>query len=533
MTSDIVLDKIAFKDEQLLQLIYNIREPLHIIRNAQTDQLGLMTTTDYAELATNNKHPIYLHIGALPAIYPEWLGSQHFLLTHGTRFPYIVGEMANGIATAQMVIAAAQAGMIGFFGAAGLAPAVIEHNLDYIQKHLAPEVISWGANLIHSPHEPHLEQEVVNLFLQRHVRRISASAYMSLSSHIVHYACSGLFLDPSNVIHRRNHVFAKISRPEVAKLFMSPPPAEILNQLVNAGKLTSQEAKLAAYIPIAEDITVEADSGGHTDNRPLCALFPTIYALAEQISKQYNYAIPIRVGAAGSLGTPASVAAAFSMGAAYVLTGSINQATIESGLSETGKELLTKADIADVTMAPAADMFELGVKLQVLKRGTLFANRASKLYEIYSQYPSLEAIPEIEKTKLEQKVFAKSFSEIWELTQQFFAKRDPKQIERALQNPKYRMGLVFRWYLGLSSQWAIQGNIERKMDYQIWCGPAMGAFNQWVAGTFLEPLANRNVAQIGRNLLEGAAIIIRAQQLRSFGMTIPSSVFNFKPRPLA
>ena len=34
-------------------------------------------------------------------------------------------------------------------------------------------------------------------------------------------------------------------------------------------------------------------------------------------------------------------------------------------------------------MAPAADMFEMGVKLQVLKRGTMFPMRAQKLYELY------------------------------------------------------------------------------------------------------------------------------------------------------
>ena len=35
----------------------------------------------------------------------------------------------------------------------------------------------------------------------------------------------------------------------------------------------------------------------------------------------YGYARPIRVGAAGGLGTPESVASAFALGAAYVLTG--------------------------------------------------------------------------------------------------------------------------------------------------------------------------------------------------------------------
>ena len=44
-------------------------------------------------------------IGVLPPIYPEWLGNRSFNSAHGCRFPYVVGEMARGIASADMVIA--------------------------------------------------------------------------------------------------------------------------------------------------------------------------------------------------------------------------------------------------------------------------------------------------------------------------------------------------------------------------------------------------------------------------------------------
>lgn len=59
------------------------------------------------------------------------------------------------------------------------------------------------------------------------------------------------------------------------------------------------------------------------------------------------------------------MAAAFAMGAAYVVTGSINQACLESGSSTLARRMLCQADPADVIMAPAADMFEMGIKLQV------------------------------------------------------------------------------------------------------------------------------------------------------------------------
>lgn len=63
------------------------------------------------------------------------------------------------------------------------------------------------------------------------------------------------------------HIIAKVSRDEVLEKFVSPPDAEAVKNLVNAGLLTETEGKLASRVPVADDITVEADSGGHTDGR--------------------------------------------------------------------------------------------------------------------------------------------------------------------------------------------------------------------------------------------------------------------------
>jgi hypothetical protein len=61
----------------------------------------------------------------------------------------------------------------------------------------------------------------------------------------------------------------------------------------------------------------------------------------------------------------------------------------------------------------------------------------------------------------------------------------------------------------------------------------MGAFNAWTAGSFLAAPEARTVVQVARNLLEGAAVVTRAQQLRSYGVPVPASAFDFRPRPLA
>ncbi|HEX5328079.1 MAG TPA: 2-nitropropane dioxygenase, partial [Acetobacteraceae bacterium] len=285
-------------------------------------------------------------------------------------------------------------------------------------------------------------------------------------------------------------------------------------------------------VAVAEDVTVEADSGGHTDNRPLPALFPEIVELRDQLAAQHCLQRPVRVGAAGGLGTPLSVAGAFAMGAAYVMTGSVNQACVESGLSAQGREILAGVGVADVIMAPAADMFELGVNLQVVRRGSMFGPRARKLYELYVSKPGLQAIVGEQRRELE-KIFGQSVEDVWSETERFWRGRDATVVEQAEQNPKYQMGLVFRWYLSKSSRWAIDGEADRRLDYQIWCGPAMGAFNSWVRGSFLERPENRDVVQVALNMLEGAAHITMAQRARMCGVQLPAAAFRFKPRRLA
>jgi PfaD family protein len=515
---------VVFEGSELGAAIHRVREPVHVVREPERGRIGVLLGPDAPSGCTR--------LASLPPLYPEWLGERSFAEMHGVRFPYIAGEMANGIATTRMVIAMARAGMLGFFGAAGLSYPRVEAAVDELTRELGA-TSPWGVNLIHSPSEPELEARVAAMLLARGVTRISASAFMELTPAVVRCAATGLRRDATGRVVRKHHIFAKLSRPEVAGRFMSPPPSELLRVLVDRRELTAEEAALAALVPVAEDVTVEADSGGHTDNQPLGVLLPAILALRDETAARHAYPRPIRVGAAGGLGTPASVAAAFALGAAYVLTGSVNQAAVESGLSEAGKTMLAAADIADVAMAPAADMFELGVTVQVLRRGTMFPTRARRLYDAWVAWPSLEAIPPETRVRLEKEVLGATFDEVWSETRRFWNTRDPAQVERAAGDSKHRMALVFRWYLGRSSRWAIDGDPARKVDYQIWCGPSMGGFNRWVARSFLAEPSRRTVVQIALNLLEGAAVVTRAQQLRSYGVAVPTTAFHFAPRPLS
>jgi trans-AT polyketide synthase/acyltransferase/oxidoreductase domain-containing protein len=465
-------------------------------------------------------------MGYVPALHPKDLGDPEFKEAHKLRYAYVAGAMANGITSVEMVETAGRNGMIGFFGAAGLLPNEIESAIARLQKSMTSR--PFGFNLIHSPTDPALEHATVDLYLRHGIKLVSASAYLDLTLPLVFYRVNGIHRDGKGNIACPNKIIAKVSRVEVARKFFGPPPEKYLRQLVDQRLISPEQAAMSAEIPMADDLTAEADSGGHTDNRPALTLLPTMLALRDEVAAAYNYPIPVRIGLAGGIATPESAAAAFAMGAAYVLTGSINQACLEAGTSDTVRRMLAEADQADVTMAPAADMFELGVKVQVLKRGTMFALRAAKLYELYGRHDSYESIPSKQREILQRDFFKCSFLEEWEQTKQFFAERDPQQIKLAEEKPKHKMALVFRSYLGRSSTWAKTGDPARKIDYQVWCGPAMGAFNHWAKGTFLEKNENRKTVTVAMNLLFGAAVATRVNWLRHQGISLPQGAAKYQ-----
>lgn len=473
----------------------------------------------------------YPILGFAPSLPPENLGDVNFRQAFHLKYAYIMGAMANGITSVEMVKQAVSAGMAGFFGAAGLPLDKIETAINQLQQ--SENNFGVGFNLINNPNNLDVEMAIVQLYLKHKMRLLSASAYIKPSLPLVYYRIKGIYRDENGDIICPNKVIAKVSRVEVAEKFLSPPSKKLIAQLVDKKLISQEQAILALSTPIADALTAEADSGGHTDNRPALALLPAMLALRDKITEKYKYKNQLYVGLGGGIATPDSTSAAFAMGAAYVLTGSVNQSCVESGISETVRSMLAQATQADVAMAPSADMFETGVKVQVLKRGTLFPFRAAKLYDIYRNYDNFESIPEKQKVIIERDFLKRSFQEEWKRTKEFFAGRDPSQLEWAEREPKHKMALVFRSYLGLSSKWAIAGEPSRKADYQIWCGPAIGAFNEWVKGSFLEKPENRKVTAVAMNLLVGACVAIRAHWLRSQNIALPLGAGRFAPIELS
>jgi PfaD family protein len=509
----------------------HVTEPVHLIKIE--DQIGIARGGRFTPLEDDSptsemNRDRFPWIASVPGLPPARLGSSEFIQAYGLDYPYVMGAMANGITSVQMVAAAGDAGMLAFFGAAGLSINQIQTAIHELQDRLPNK--PYGFNLIHSPTDPNLEMETARLYIRHGVHLISASAFMDMTLPLVYYRVKGITKDENDRAHPLNRIVAKISREEVARKFLAPPPDKFIKPLLERGLITAQEAQFAREIPMADALTAEADSGGHTDNRPALALLPTIQSIRDAAALSYGCQSPVQVGLGGGIATPESAAAAFAMGADYIVTGSVNQACLEAGTSDLVRQMLCEAGQADVTMAPAADMFEMGVKVQVLKRGTMFPLRAAKLYDLYSTYDAYENIPETQRQILERDFFRRSFSEEWAHTKIFFNSRDPRQVERAHQDPKHKMALVFRSYLGQSSTWANKGEASRKIDYQIWCGPAIGAFNQWAQDSFLQLPQNRKVVVLALNILVGAAIILRRQSLRQQGIQFTHESANISPR---
>ncbi|EST38617.1 hypothetical protein N566_06505 [Streptomycetaceae bacterium MP113-05] len=435
---------------------------------------------------------------------PEDLGSADFRADHGVAYAYATGSMYKAIASVELVIRMGRAGLLGYFGAGGLSEDELDASLRRIRTGLGDHR-AFGVNLLAS--RPEREERSVDAFLSHGVRRIEAASFVQISPALVRYRLTGARRGVDGRIQVPNRIMAKVSRQEVAEAFLGPPPAGIVRDLAAAGRITPQEAALAESVAMCDDLCAEADSGGHTDQRPMIALLPAILTLRDRAVRSHTAVPRVRVGVAGGIGTPEAAAAAFVMGADFVVTGSINQCTAEAGTSDSAKDLLQRAQVQDTALVPAGDMFEMGTKAQVLRRGLFFPARANKLYELWLRHGSLEELDRDTADHVQRRILGRSFGEVWQEIEKRYASR-PEVLQRAAQDPKRRMALTFTWYFAQATRVALEGDTGRRVDFQIPCGPALGALNEQLRGTHREHWRNRHADDLARLIMSGAADLL-------------------------
>lgn len=462
-------------------------------------------TPDAAEATA----PVPLRSAAAPAIPDDGaqcLGAASFRAAHGVRLAYAAGAMYKGIASVPLVVRMARAGLLSFYGAGGQPLDTVAEALVALRQELGPDA-PFGMNLLASPNSPGLERRTVDLYLAHGVRLVEAAAYTQITPALVKYRLAGLAMEAGGLV-ARHRVLAKVSHPGVAEAFMRPAPQSLVQQLLASGEISADQAAWSQGLPIADDVCAEADSGGHTDGKSPFVLLPSVIFLRDRVSRELRLERRVRVGAAGGIGTPQSAAAAFLMGADFVMTGSINQCTPEAGTSDAVKDLLMGIDVHDTTLCPSGDYFETGARIQVLRKGVFFPARAQRLFELYLQHQRLEDIAPAMRQQLEEKFFGRSIDAVYEEIRQHYGRADPEQIALAERNPRHRMALVFRWYFVRTSRLAREGDLHHKVNFQVHCGPALGAFNQWVRGGRFEHWRSRHVDEIADALMAGAAALL-------------------------
>jgi trans-AT polyketide synthase/acyltransferase/oxidoreductase domain-containing protein len=428
------------------------------------------------------------------------IGNKNFSEKYSIKYPYVVGSMYRGISSKEMVVKMGQSNLIAYLGTGGMLLENIGEDIDYILSNLKSKQ-SFGVNLLYNFNDSTLESSTIDLLLEKKVTKIEASAYIKITKPIVKFRVSGFRME-NNIVIQDHHIMAKCSRTEIAEKFMSPAPSKIVDELLKEGHITAEQAAIAKIMPMSCDICIEADSGGHTDQSLPGVLFPVFKMVRKKMQETYKYKAPVFLGLAGGIGSPEAIVASFVLGADFVLTGSINQCTPEANQSELVKDMLQNMSTNDTDYAPAGDMFEIGAKIQVLKKGVFFPAKANYLYLLYTHYNSLDELPDAVIERLENQYFKNKIGKIWEDVKAFFIKRELEiLIDKANKDAKFKMSLVFRWYYGYSSKIAQQGIEANKVDFQIHTGPALGVFNEWVKNTELENWQSRNVNVIADALM--------------------------------
>lgn len=265
-----------------------------------------------------------------------------------------------------------------------------------------------------------------------------------------------------------------------------------MDRLLTSGAVTPLEVEAKAWLPMADDLCVEANGGWLNSTADLLTLLPSILELREQSAVSGHR---VHVGCAGGIGTPEATAAAFFLGADFVLTGSVNQCSVEAATSDHVKDLLQHVREHDVETAPSAIHRDHGMRATYLKRGLLFPSRAQKLYDLWQRQEAEIGFDDASFGKICDRFMQGDWSPL------------PSD-----QSPKDRLAELFQRYVERGFRLASTGDESSKIDYLVHCGPALGAFNRSVAGTEMAEWRNRTVGRIADHLMDGAVEVAARRQ---------------------
>ncbi len=187
--------------------------------------------------------------------------------------------------------------------------------------------------------------------------------------------------------NRASKVFVRVSLPETAALFSQPAPQSMVEELLKSARLTEAEAQRASSIPLATHIVVD----GGAESRDLMTLLPAI----RRVCKGDR----IRIGIAGSVGTPDALEGVLAMGASFVLFENVFQALEGSSLGSRAQDMVHKMRISDVQKSWFPEGYEFQLKEDTVRAGTLYCRRAERLHEILA---SVNLVEELEASQIKE-----------------------------------------------------------------------------------------------------------------------------------
>uniref|UniRef100_A0A0M5KTQ6 [acyl-carrier-protein] S-malonyltransferase n=1 Tax=Sorangium cellulosum TaxID=56 RepID=A0A0M5KTQ6_SORCE len=439
-----------------------------------------------------------------------WLGDATFRRDYGVRYAYVAGGLPRGISSVDLVAKLSRAGLLGFLGTAGIEVSRVGELIGRVQREV--EGRPFGVSISSSPSSPAAEEKVVDVLLRYGVRNVEAIGYFQVSPALVRYRLKGLTRGADGLPVPRNRLLVRVLRPELAEAFASPPPEDVVERLLADGAIGREEAELARRVAVADDLCLESEPGSGVE---VHALLPVVRRIRDDVAARLGGARRVRVGVTG-VGHPSAIAAAFFAGADFVLSGALNQCTAEAATSEAVKRMLERVGVQDTESVPSGDLLETGARVQVLKKGLFFPARAAKLHQIYCLHESLDEVSEKTKKQIQERFFRRSFGEVYQEITTTVGARSPDEIERAERSPKHKMALLIRWYFDQGHRLAMGGDEDRRVDFQVLCDPALGAFNHWVKGSSLESWRYRHADDIAERLMTGAAELLD-EHVRRFG----------------
>lgn len=432
------------------------------------------------------------------------IGDREFCEDYNISYPYAVGSMHKGISSPQLVAKMAQNGFLSFLGTGSLELKEVE-KIIVETKQLVREGQAFGCNFAANIHDSYKEEEIMDLFLKHNICSIEASGFWTISPSLLKFRAKGLSRSETGEILIKNKILIKLSRVETAMEFLSVPPHPLIDQLFKEGQITFDEVSMIKQVPLVDDICVMGDSGGETSQSNLNLVLPTIIQLRDKLAEEKLFNKRVRIGAGGGIGTPETAAVAFLLGADFVLTGSINQCTVEAETSNVVKNMLQKVDLHDMSFVPSVNDLEIRGQTQVVKKGVFFPPRANKLYDLLKQYNDISDIDIKTKEIIEEKYLSEKIQNI--------LRADELQSSSKKRTPKSDMQALLKFYQNNSVQLAIKGDTSQKVNFNIYCGPALGAFNRWVKGTELEDWNNRHVDVIAKKMMVETEKLLESKRL--------------------